>query len=262
MRRWITALIVLGMAGAGVATAAPAAVAANPSCLVVDTPSDQSYPSLQAAVNAAAAGDTLFVKGTCTGETDIRTSLTITGQSNGGTKTATLDAAGADEAIFIFGDITVTLNTLIITNAAISGILNDGLSVTLNNSTVTGTATTTPPNPRSSGGGIANYGDTVTLNNSSVTGNNTGFFGGGIENRGTLTLNGNSTVTGNTAFDGGGIANDGGTTTLNGSSTVTGNTASDDGGGIYNSCGTLNGAVPGTGGNVFGNTPDDIVSSC
>src|SRR6185437_14452401 len=93
MRRWITALIVLGTAGAGVVTAAPAAVAASPGCLVVDTNSNQSYPSSQAAVSAAAAGDTLFVKGTCTGLTVIPTSLTsltITGQSNGGTKTATL----------------------------------------------------------------------------------------------------------------------------------------------------------------------------
>lgn len=83
------------MGGAGVVAAAPAAMAANPSCLVVDTPSDQSYSSLQTAVDAAAAGDTLFVKGTCTGATTISTDdLTITGQSNGGAKTATLDAAG------------------------------------------------------------------------------------------------------------------------------------------------------------------------
>jgi hypothetical protein len=46
--------------------------------------------------------------------------------------------------------------------------------------------------------------------------------------------------------------------TLNGSSTVTGNTAGGEGGGIDNQCGTLNGAMAGTG----GNTPDYIVSSC
>ena len=46
--------------------------------------------------------------------------------------------------------------------------------------------------------------------------------------------------------------------TLNGSSTITGNTASSVGGGILNFCGTLNGAVAGTGGNVYNNHPDDI----
>jgi hypothetical protein len=259
MRRWITALIVLGMAGAGVVAAAPAAKAANPSCLVVDATSDQSYPSLQAAVDAAAAGDTLFVKGTCTGNTVITEDLTITGQSNGGAKTATLDGGGASSVLSIFTttDITVTLNTLIITNAvAFAGIADDNGTVTLNNSTVTGTATTAPPNSGTQGG-IFNNGGTVTLNNSSVTGNNAGAFGGGISNRGTVILN-NSTVSGNTVRgDGGGIYNEG-TVTLNGSSTITGNTAGGDGGGIDNSCGTLNGAVPGTGGNVYNNTPGDI----
>jgi hypothetical protein len=148
MRRWITALIVLGMSGAGVVVAAPAAVAASPSCLVVDATSDLSYSSLQAAVNAAAAGDTLFVKGTCTGSTGISTDdLTITGQSNGGAKTATLDAAGAFDVLFVPPGFSVTLNTLIMTNAANTGIFDDGLSLTLNGSTVTRSAIGAPLAP-------------------------------------------------------------------------------------------------------------------
>jgi len=319
MRRWITALIVLGTAGAGVVTAAPAAVAASPGCLVVDTNSNQSYPSSQAAVSAAAAGDTLFVKGTCTGLTVIPTSLTsltITGQSNGGTKTATL--AGR----LVIDSVTVTLNDLVFTNSpnAGGGIFARLATVTLNDSTVTNTKF---------GTGIENASGTVTLNgNSSVTGNtvsqrltaggidningtlimngnsrvagNTGDTGGGIQNSGTgratLIMNGSSTVTGNTASGGGGgIFNNGGTVTLNDSSSITGNTnpgpfgggidnlgggtvtlnngssitgnvagtpgiITGHGGGIYNDCGgTLNGAV--SGGNVFGNSPDNIASN-
>ena len=34
------------------------------------------------------------------------------------------------------------------------------------------------------------------------------------------------------------------------------------GGGIFNLCGTLNGAVAGAGGNVFNDKPDNIVSAC
>lgn len=314
MRRWITALIMVGIAGVGMLAAAPAAMAANRGCLVVDTDSNQSYPSLQAAVDAAAAGDSLFVKGTCAGFTVIDTSLTITGQSNGGTKTATL-VGGLD-----IDSVTVTLNKLVITNAGMfggGGIFTRLATLTLNDSTV---ATT----PGTFGGGIENASGMVTLNDSRVTGGtsdqpdfagginnidgtlilngnssvvgNTGTFGG-IQNSGsgraTLIMNGSSTVTGNTAIDGGGIYNNGGRVTLNDSSSITGNTATGEfgggidngggtvtmngsssitgnsaggngvtgeGGGIFNQCGTLNGAVapPAAGANVYNNIPDNI----
>ena len=314
MRRWITALILAGIAGAGVVAAAPAAVAANPGCLVVDTNSNHSYPSLQAAVDAAAAGDTLFVKGTCTGITEIEKSLTITGQSNGGTMTATL--AG----VLGIDSVTVTLNNLVITNsgtfggsifarlatltlnhttvATTPGIFGGGIEnasgmVTLNDSTVTGNTAAQPD----FAGGINNIDGTLILNGSSRVAGNTGTFGG-IQNSGTgratLIMNGSSTVTGNTAaVDGGGIFNNGGTVTMNDSSSITGNTATGEfgggidngggtvtmngsssitgntaggngvtgeGGGIFNQCGTLNGAVapPAAGANVYNNTPDNI----
>src|SRR5438477_11326912 len=92
---------VLGLlAWAGVAWA-PTASAATPTCLVVDTNSNHSYTSLQAAVNAAAPGDTLFVKGTCTGTTEIGKNLTVTGQSASGTKTATLNGGGQGSVLTI-----------------------------------------------------------------------------------------------------------------------------------------------------------------
>ena len=65
--------------------------------------------------------------------------------------------------------------------------------------------------------------------------------------------------------DGGGIVSQtgGAAVTLNDSATITGNTAGPaGGGGIFNLCGTLNGAVAGAGGNVFNDKPDNIVSAC
>ena len=180
MKRWATALaVLLGMAGAGAAVA-PAASAASTTCLVVDTSSNHSYATLQAAVNAAAAGGTLFVTGTCTGTTEIGKNLTVTGQNNGGTETATLDG-GQEPALTIDAGIAVTLNTMVITNGGNGqiggGIYDPGDAVILNGSTVTGNtggslgigagivnATLFP-------GGNVRSGGTVTLNNSSITGN-------------------------------------------------------------------------------------------
>jgi hypothetical protein len=293
MRRWITALIVAGMAGAGVVAAAPAAVAAGPSCLVVDATSDQSYPRVGMAVASAAPGDTLFVKGFCHGFLRITQDLTITGQANGGTKTGTIDDTGQGiPTVWVVGSgVTVTLNNLVLsgggTNFIGAGLGNFGGTVTVNNTTITGNTLV----HGNGGAGIGNLDGTLTLNDSTVTGNtgtsgtgggilnwgagtvtlndttvsaNTAARGGGIDNRsGTVTLHG-STVTGNTANAVGGISNEAGTVTLDKGSTITGNTGrSATGGGIYNFCGaTLTGAVAGTGGNVYNNTPDDIFNEC
>src|SRR3954469_1129162 len=106
MRRSFTALVVLlGMTGMGLVAAAPAASAAGASCLVTET--NTRYTSLQAAVNAAAAGDTVFVKGTCTGTTSIDKDLTVTGQGSGGTKTATLNGGGQGPVVSIDSGVTV-----------------------------------------------------------------------------------------------------------------------------------------------------------
>lgn len=229
--------------GAG-ALAAPAASAATTSCLVADASSDQSYTSLQDAVTAATTGDTLFVKGTCTGTTDITKSLTITGQSNGTQKTATLNGGSnpvlgsndlpiynptAPNVLTIEPGVTVTLNTLVITNGYsqyAGGIYSSG-TLTLNGSTVTGNY------GGADGGGIWIHSGTLTLNNSTVTGNHADGGGGGIWNCGTVTLAGSTTITGNTALPPGG-------------------------GGIFNPVGTLVNAIapPAPGANVYNNTSD------
>jgi hypothetical protein len=251
-------VVLLGLAATGMAAAAPAASAAKAACRVKDTHSG-TYASLQAAVNAAAPGGTLFVKGTCTGTTEIGKSLTIDGHNGSGKRTGILNGGGFVTVLAIDAGASVTLNSLVITNGFAQlefggnggGIVNAG-TVTLNRSAVTGNTAVLL------GGGIYNEGGTVTLNGSTVTGNEAVGDGGGIDNGGgTVTLNG-STVAGNTATVFGGGIDDGGTVTLNGS-TVTGNKADFHGGGIFIDCGsTLVGAVAGV--NVNNNTPDNIAT--
>jgi hypothetical protein len=241
MRRSFPALVgSVIVAGAWVAAVPPAASAASP-CRVVNTAAGrgQIYHSLQAAVQHAAAKNTLSVKGTCTGTTVIDQTLTISGQG----KNATLNGGRAGSVLDIgLTGVSVTLNRLNITNGTGSpacatcsainggGIVNSG-ALTLNDTTVRNNTT------GSAGGGIFNAG-TVTLNDSTVS-NNTATDhrggGGGIRNYGTLIMNGDSTVCNNTTgLDGGGIYNTEGTLIMNGSSTVANNTAARDGGGIYN----------------------------
>ena len=110
------------------------------------------------------------------------------------------------------------------------------------------TNVTVSSNTTFNGAGIANDGGTLTINNSTISGNaTTGNSGGGIVNdSGTLVLN-DSTVSGNstTSADrpGGGIANFGGTVTMD-KSVLDGNTATGEGGGIYNADGESGPPVP------------------
>jgi CSLREA domain-containing protein len=92
----------------------------------------------------------------------------------------------------------------------------------------------------SSGGGIYNDGGTLTIISSTISGNSA-LTGGGIHNReGILTISG-STISGNSAGLGGGVFSD---TFLSGTqkttitnSTISGNSATDTGGGVYNFAG-------------------------
>lgn len=223
-------LAAFGLVVSALAVWASPALAARAGCMVVDTNANQSYTVLQDAVSAATPGDTLFVKRTCTGTTTIDRSLTLVGQSNGGTKTATLDGNHLGSVLTVVPGVEVTLTNLVVTGGTAFG-----------------------------GGGILNNGGTVNLNHaSSVSGNNAS-IGGGIYNTGTVNLNDASSVTGNHAdFRGGGIYNEG-TVNLNDTSTISGNTAGTRGGGIFNLASvlyTLNlngGTVSGNAAGIEGN---------
>jgi len=274
--------------------AAPAAplTAGRPTCLVTNPGGGGGYRTLQAAVDAASAGDTLKVKGTCVGTTTISKNLTVDGQANPGFGAPTLDGGGSGPVVTLRA--TVAINNLTIRNGdtvaapfpgdQAGGIFNDG--------TLTLTGVTVTANSAWEGGGIFNASGTLTLIDSVVTDNHAdageaggvlGKGGGGIFNyaNGTVTLI-DSTVSGNTSAGGwgGGIYEDlDASVTLRGSSSITGNSA-DAGGGIFityamvtcldgssitaNLVGggiagygeTLVGCV--AGGNVSGNLPFDI----
>jgi hypothetical protein len=215
----------LAVAAAMVAILLPTAVAKPPPCTVSNTATQQVYGSLQAAVSAAQAGDTLQVKGYCVGNTTVGKEITI--QGNGGAPT--LDGGRAGTVVHIT-DGTTTIEDLKITNgvANVESAAGNGCCV---------------------GGGIAISGATAgaRLIDSVVTRNAATVFGGGIDvDEGTLELI-RSTVSGNSAWSAAGIDSDFATVTLTDSS-VTGNTAAGGttcqdlgscAGGIWNFGGTL-----------------------
>jgi nitrous oxidase accessory protein NosD len=252
-------------------------------CFIVDTSGGASYPSLQAANDAATAGDTLTIKGRCVGTTVIDRNLTLLGEPSPGYSAPTLDGNGGGSVVDVTGS-AVAMSGLTITNGVHSGVLIGSApprsaSLVLQDCTVTG-------NTGESGGGILSDGGTVVLTASIVSNNSATDTGGGIWINGGLTLRDGSRISGNTAAEGGGIFNslggavtlndvstissnsatfgagggiynNRGRVTLNDSSSVTGNFASASGGGIYNNLGlgtvTLNGNS-----SVTNNTPNDI----
>ncbi|MBA3415528.1 MAG: hypothetical protein H0U10_09925 [Chloroflexia bacterium] len=171
------------------------------------------------------------------GKTTIN-DITISGGRSPNNAGGILNNGGA---FLTLNDTTVTDNQALGTQQDTGhggGIYNaSGATLTLNRSTVSANKAVT----LGSGGGIYNEGGTVALNDSTVSGNTaTDGFGGGIESfSGPLTLN-RSTVSANKGYSGGGISSStdltGKTTTIR-NSTISGNTAEVRGGGIYNSDG-------------------------
>ena len=135
---------------------------------------------------------------------DLSTNLAIAGP--GADEFTVRRDSGGDYRIF-----TVTSGSVV----SISGITIAGGNVPLGND----------------GGGILNNGGTLTITDSTLSGNSAGNDGGGISNEGgTLTIT-SSTISGNTAQQGGAIFNDDGTLTIT-SSTISGNSAR-TGGGVF-----------------------------
>jgi hypothetical protein len=201
-----------------------ASASGPPSCAISNARNHKDYSSLQNAVDAAKAGDTLEVKGNCVGNTSVAKNITLKGITNKPFPgQPTLDGGGTGTVLHITNG-TTTVNGLKVTNGAadVSSPENGGDCCV--------------------GGGIAVSGDTAgaSVLNSLVTGNSASLFGGGIDvDDGTLALV-NSTVSANTAVAGsGGIDTDFGTITLTGS-TVSGNTVTNgSAGGIWNFAGTV-----------------------
>ena len=221
-----------------------------PSCLVSNEHTGLGSRSLQEGIDAAAAGDTLVIHGTCVGNSTIDKDLQLKGVSNKPFGVATLDGSGFSGSVLTIVSggccvqITVAISGLTIANGSSSfgaGIVNFGSDVTLTNSNVSDNTASV------SGGGIANFGDganfggnpsfigELTLIDSNVSGNDATNGGGGIYSAAADVTLIRSDVGVNEAAVGGGIIGGGFGRFSNFSftnSTVSGNTASGSGGGI------------------------------
>lgn len=208
------------------------------------TVTDCSAPSgaagqLVETIAAASPGDT--VNFSCSGTITLSATLNIA-------KNLTLDGSG--QTVTISGG-----------NAVRVLLIDPGITVNLNQLTLSGGTVTGP------GGGIVNQGD-LTVSNSTISGNSATTTGGGIYSVGTLIIT-NSTVSGNSAANAGGIFN-GGTLATVSNSTISSNSATSSGGGLYNnssasltvSNSTLSGNSAMTaGGGLYNNTSGTVTVS-
>ena len=192
------ALAVVPGAAASLALFTPAAAAKPPSCAVSNERTHKGYDALQNAVDAAKAGDTLEVKGTCVGSTSVGRDITLSGIVNKAFPgTPTLDGNQSGRVLRITAGKT-TIRDMVIANGRTAG---DGGAILID-----------------SGGSAALF-DTAVRDSTAGSDN----FGGGIEAIGNLLLT-RSEVTGNSAGSSGGIDDNGATVSLN-SSTVSDNHA-------------------------------------
>jgi CSLREA domain-containing protein len=220
--------------------------------------------------------------GNTTGDLDITSDLTITGQVTG----ATIQAGGIDRALDILSGASATLNNLTITGghspngkdgeADGGGIRNGGI-LTLNYVIVTGnqagdgTGGGADGADGGDGGGIYSNGSALTIINSTISDNLAGTGedsttyghggnGGGLSTDGGTTTITNSTIRDNTAGPGGisntyGFGGKGGGCFFTGTSTITGSTIS---GNTAGSSPSYNG---GDGGGIYANSSVTLINS-
>lgn len=267
------AVLVASLALLAAVPVAPTLGASVTRCSIRNVDSGARSRTLQAAVDAASAGDRLLVRGICHGITTIRRDLSIRGVRPAGAPVPTLDGDGLGVTLLTAQRAVVTMRSLTITGgdgygaegppyANGGGIVNRG-RLTLRDVIVTG-------NHAHCGGGISAQGPLVLRGTTSIDHNTATMCGGGIDIDATLraasvVMRDAVTVHDNTS-DGyaGGIdlwaGDHGATLTMRGTSAVRGNSAV-NGGGILNDRGVLVGidcASPGT--RSHDNTPDDCVS--
>ncbi|MFD7320187.1 hypothetical protein ACFV9D_03710 [Streptomyces sp. NPDC059875] len=231
-RRTVTAAVsaVVSAVTVGVVGASPATAGQT---VTVDCGGNPA--ALRTAVAGAASGDTLRVRGTCTGPFVIDRNLTLTGLGN-----AVLDGNFAGSTVVVNGTAQVRLDSLTVINGTGTvvngqvfggGILNNG-----GGSTVTVANSTVRNNAAQFGGGIAHLavgGGSVRVERSTVRDNTAGASGGAvfIGRESTLTVSSSVLRDNNAAFGGAILTDANGRVTLS-STTVRDNSATQSGGGI------------------------------
>lgn len=214
---WRGLRLVVSMAiAAGALTTLPAApVAAKSSCVVTNQRTKATFGTLQAAVDDLweEFGDTLAVKGICTGSTVVHYDATIVGVTTA-LKPATLRVATVGTRPLTIGpEATVSIAGLVVTGGDAPPI------------TVYGKG------PMLAGGGILVRGE-LSLHDVRVTGNRAEYGGGIAVVGGRVEMDGGSRVDSNHAEHGGGIWTWNGEVVLGGSAEIVDDTASVSGGGL------------------------------
>src|SRR6516162_661195 len=187
---------------------------------------------------------------TCSRTITLTATITIFADTtiDGTGQNVTISGGNAVQVLTVPTGVKLSLNKLTIANGNGfygGGVLNDGGTLTVTNSTFSG-------NSALYGGAIfSNFGATLTANNSTFS-SNTAQFGGGIYNWATLIVS-NSTFSGNRGIEGYSAIVNSGTGTL----TVTNSTFSDNsapsGGAITNGgTGTLRNTIFANNGNCLG----------
>lgn len=239
-----------GCGNAGTCGTCPANESCNgagqcvPTCTVCG--SGCAFTSVQAAIDAAAAGATIAVcPGTYKEHLTISKDLTLAGAGGA----VTLDGGGSGRVVEVPRGVTATIASLTIANGAALGTGNDGFGGGIDNDgDLTLRNVIVQNNVAFVGGGISNDNlASLTLDATTVRQNEArhdegdGYSGkgGGIFTQSVLVVDRSSVISLNTALTGGGIFNSQGgpntnTVTVSGGSHITGNTATQDGGGIYN----------------------------
>jgi VCBS repeat-containing protein len=174
-----------------------------------------------------------------TGDLDITDDVIIIGHPDG----TTIDAADIDRVFHVHPGVTLTLINIHITNGRGNGggggvRVEAGATLVLNGVTISSCYAA-----GEDGGGIENNGGTLNISNSTISGNAAAFIAGAIQmNGGTATIT-NSTITANSSDTGltGGVNAPAGTTTLR-STVLVGNTNASIVNGIPNFSGVLESA--------------------
>ena len=187
---------------------------------------------------------------------------TLTLQGSASIKGNSLPGAySRGSGVFSVGTLTMQDNASILNNT--SQFLGGGVAaesgtfVMQGNASISGNKTDTW-----GGSGVYVGGGGVTFimkENASITGNTAtaGRGGAGVYNNGTFTMHGNASISNNTAPRGGGVYLERNTLTMEGDASITNNVATTKGGGVFiDYYGVVNNVN--AGGNVRGNTPDDV----
>jgi len=189
----------------------------------------EDYPTIQAALNAAASGDTVQV-----GPGTYHEYLTWTTKSllllGAGTDATTVDAGGSGRCLYMQG---VPNSAKIEGFTFTGGSASSGGGLFLDRSSPTLTGNTIRGNSATSGGGVFVQSASPRLMSNVITGNSSGSDGGGVFVQSSFPVFAGNTIAANSAArSGGGLALISSWGLLK-DNTVTGNSAGSAGGGLY-----------------------------